>query len=147
MWCFGVFGVYVDGLETCIGHEWHQCPPHKNITTQPQNPIKTKQFDAHGLLRQAARTCLHPSPTPTPHGSHAPIPSSTQGEGASTGLRSPTHTPTTTPFGSPIPSTLWASGFSFSWARPFLAACPYDPHLRHLFFGEEISMAARLVRF
>jgi hypothetical protein len=65
-----------------------------------------RQFDGHGLLRQAARRCAATSP-------------------------------------SPIPSTLWASGFSFSWARPVLEACPYDPCLRHLFFGEELSMAAR----
>ncbi|CAM9989884.1 unnamed protein product, partial [Phaeothamnion confervicola] len=43
----------------------------------------------------------------------------------------------------PVPSPLWASGFSFAEASVF-ADCPYDPALRHVFFGEEVSMAARL---
>ena len=43
----------------------------------------------------------------------------------------------------PVPSPLWASGFSFS-SSEMLKECPYDPNLRSLFFGEEISMAARL---
>ena len=42
-----------------------------------------------------------------------------------------------------IPSPLWASGFSFSDAT-LLAEVPYDPRLHYLFFGEEVSMAARL---
>jgi hypothetical protein len=41
-----------------------------------------------------------------------------------------------------IPSPLWAAGFSFSRAS-VIRDVPYDPHLKHLFFGEEISMAAR----
>ena len=41
-----------------------------------------------------------------------------------------------------IPSPLWASGFSFSDSS-LLVEIPYDPRLPHLFFGEEISMAAR----
>jgi Glycosyltransferase (GlcNAc) len=41
-----------------------------------------------------------------------------------------------------IPSTLWASGFSFSDSS-LLVECPYDPRLSFLFFGEESSMAAR----
>jgi [Skp1-protein]-hydroxyproline N-acetylglucosaminyltransferase len=43
----------------------------------------------------------------------------------------------------PLPSPLWAAGFSFSTASALLEV-PYDPLLRHIFFGEEISMAARL---
>lgn len=42
-----------------------------------------------------------------------------------------------------IPSLLWASGFSFSDAF-LLQEVPYDPLLEFLFFGEEVSMAARL---
>ena len=42
----------------------------------------------------------------------------------------------------PLPSLLWASGFSFS-SSSLIETVPYDPALRHLFFGEEISMAAR----
>jgi hypothetical protein len=41
-----------------------------------------------------------------------------------------------------IPSSLWAAGFSFARSC-VLADVPYDPRLAHLFFGEEISMAAR----
>lgn len=43
----------------------------------------------------------------------------------------------------PIRSFLWAGGFNFGKASDVLTA-PYDPHLLYLFFGEEISMAARL---
>ncbi|CAM9191310.1 unnamed protein product, partial [Ascophyllum nodosum] len=43
----------------------------------------------------------------------------------------------------PLPSPLWASGFSFSGSA-LLLEVPYDPGLRHSFFGEEISMAARM---
>jgi len=43
----------------------------------------------------------------------------------------------------PLPSKLWASGFNFAPAAAW-EVVPYDPHLRHLFFGEEVSMAARL---
>jgi [Skp1-protein]-hydroxyproline N-acetylglucosaminyltransferase len=43
----------------------------------------------------------------------------------------------------PVSSLLWASGFSFS-SSDMLKECPYDSSLRSLFFGEEISMAARL---
>jgi [Skp1-protein]-hydroxyproline N-acetylglucosaminyltransferase len=42
----------------------------------------------------------------------------------------------------PLSSPLWASGFSFSRSC-MIEEVPYDPHLRHLFFGEEISMVAR----
>lgn len=42
-----------------------------------------------------------------------------------------------------LPSLLWASGFSFSDAS-LLQEVPYDPQLEFLFFGEEVSMAARL---
>ena len=44
----------------------------------------------------------------------------------------------------PIPSLLWAAGFNFSRANETILKCPYDPHLPFLFFGEEISIAARL---
>ncbi|CEO94842.1 Glycosyltransferase (GlcNAc) [Plasmodiophora brassicae] len=43
----------------------------------------------------------------------------------------------------PVPTPFWAAGFSFSrgdWVRD----CPYDPNLRHVFFGEESVMAARI---
>lgn len=43
----------------------------------------------------------------------------------------------------PVPSPLWCAGFSFA-PRAAVKAAPYDPHLRFLFFGEEIAMAARL---
>ena len=41
-----------------------------------------------------------------------------------------------------IESPLWASGFSFSDSS-LLVEVPYDPRLSYLFFGEEISLAAR----
>ena len=43
----------------------------------------------------------------------------------------------------PIKSSLWASGFSFSVAKDFLLRVRYDPLVPFLFFGEEVSMAAR----
>jgi len=43
----------------------------------------------------------------------------------------------------PISSFFWVSGFSFSLAT-MLEEVPYDPHLPHLFFGEESSMTVRL---
>ncbi|CAM9405116.1 unnamed protein product, partial [Laminaria digitata] len=43
----------------------------------------------------------------------------------------------------PMPSPLWASGFSFSGSA-LLLEVPYDPGLRYTFFGEEVSMAARM---
>jgi hypothetical protein len=42
-----------------------------------------------------------------------------------------------------VRSPLWASGFSFSDSSA-LHEVPYDPALPFLFFGEEVSMAARL---
>eukprot|EP00743_Colponemidia_sp_Colp-15_P002204 GILK01002390.1.p1 GENE.GILK01002390.1~~GILK01002390.1.p1 ORF type:complete len:261 (+),score=43.21 GILK01002390.1:483-1265(+) len=43
----------------------------------------------------------------------------------------------------PIHSLFWASGFSFSDSR-VIQEVPYDPFLKFLFFGEEMSMAVRL---
>eukprot|EP01133_Synstelium_polycarpum_P010204 gene10204-11886_t len=43
----------------------------------------------------------------------------------------------------PIESRFWASGFSFSHST-IITEVPYDPHLSHLFFGEEMVMATRL---
>lgn len=43
----------------------------------------------------------------------------------------------------PISSPLWAAGFSFSESE-LLLEVPYDPLLPFLFFGEEVSMAARM---
>jgi hypothetical protein len=43
----------------------------------------------------------------------------------------------------PFKSLLWASGFSFSAAKDTLLRVRYDPLVPFLFFGEEISMAAR----
>ena len=43
----------------------------------------------------------------------------------------------------PVPSPLWCAGFAFSTAAA-LRDAPYDGSLRHLFFGEELLMAARL---
>lgn len=42
-----------------------------------------------------------------------------------------------------IPCPLWAAGFNFS-EKSIFRDVPYDPTLNFLFFGEEISMAARL---
>lgn len=42
----------------------------------------------------------------------------------------------------PIPSPLWCAGFSFCTGEAYRRV-PYDPSLRFLFFGEELSMAAR----
>jgi len=42
-----------------------------------------------------------------------------------------------------IPCPLWAAGFNFSEKSAY-EDVPYDPNLNFLFFGEEISMAARL---
>lgn len=42
-----------------------------------------------------------------------------------------------------IPSLFWVAGFNFSSSK-VIEEVPYDPHLRHIFFGEEISMSTRL---
>ena len=42
-----------------------------------------------------------------------------------------------------VPCYLYAAGFNFASGQ-VIRDVPYDPHLRHLFFGEEVSMAARL---
>jgi hypothetical protein len=47
------------------------------------------------------------------------------------------------PFFKPLPQMFWVSGFSFS-RSDIIKECPYDPHLPHLFFGEESSMTLRL---
>jgi hypothetical protein len=47
------------------------------------------------------------------------------------------------PTPAPIPALFWVSGFSFARAAA-LVEVPYDPHLPHLFFGEESAMSARL---
>ena len=46
------------------------------------------------------------------------------------------------PLPRPLATGLWAAGFSFTSSRA-IALVPYDPSLLDLFFGEEISMAAR----
>eukprot|EP01132_Coremiostelium_polycephalum_P002041 gene2041-2512_t len=43
----------------------------------------------------------------------------------------------------PLNSLFWISGFSFS-SSTVIQEVPYDIHLDYLFFGEEISMSARL---
>lgn len=47
------------------------------------------------------------------------------------------------PTGAPPPTAFWSGNFSFSYATR-LQEVPCDPHLEYVFFGEEISMAARL---
>lgn len=61
----------------------------------------------------------------------------------------------------PLPTLFWAAGFNFASSKVLAYGCtkhsplltigahihrevPYDPSLEFLFFGEEISMAARL---
>ncbi|OQR94205.1 hypothetical protein ACHHYP_01617 [Achlya hypogyna] len=43
----------------------------------------------------------------------------------------------------PLPSRFWAAGFAFAHGR-VVTEVPYDPALSFVFFGEELSMAARL---
>ena len=43
----------------------------------------------------------------------------------------------------PVPALFWAAGFSFSYSS-LLQDVPYDPGLKFLFFGEEMSMLARM---
>ncbi|KAF1334872.1 C transferase, partial [Globisporangium splendens] len=43
----------------------------------------------------------------------------------------------------PLPSSFWAAGFAFSSSK-VISEVPYDDSLRFLFFGEEVSMSARL---
>ncbi|EGG21477.1 GlcNAc transferase [Cavenderia fasciculata] len=47
------------------------------------------------------------------------------------------------PLKQPFTSRFWVSGFSFS-SSAVIKEVPYDPHLDHLFFGEEMIMTARL---
>ncbi|EFA80237.1 cleavage and polyadenylation specificity factor FIP1 [Heterostelium album PN500] len=44
---------------------------------------------------------------------------------------------------SPVESLFWIAGFSFSYGS-MITEVHYDPHLCHLFFGEEMLMSARL---
>jgi [Skp1-protein]-hydroxyproline N-acetylglucosaminyltransferase len=44
----------------------------------------------------------------------------------------------------PLKSPLWAAGFNFGASTALQEHVQYDPYMRHVFFGEEISMAARL---
>jgi [Skp1-protein]-hydroxyproline N-acetylglucosaminyltransferase len=44
----------------------------------------------------------------------------------------------------PLRSPLWAAGFNFGASTALQEHVQYDPYMRHVFFGEEISMAARL---
>lgn len=43
----------------------------------------------------------------------------------------------------PVRSPLWAAGFSFSRST-LITEVPYDRFLMHIFFGEEVAMAARM---
>lgn len=43
----------------------------------------------------------------------------------------------------PVRSLFWAAGFSFA-RSDVVAEVPFDPNLKYIFLGEEISMAARL---
>ena len=43
----------------------------------------------------------------------------------------------------PVPGLFWAAGFSFSYSS-LLREVPYDPGLKFLFFGEEVSLLARM---
>ena len=45
--------------------------------------------------------------------------------------------------GRPPPALFWTARFHFSKAF-VVQECPYDPYLDYIFFGEEVSMAARL---
>ncbi|KAA6427899.1 MAG: c transferase [Trebouxia sp. A1-2] len=43
-----------------------------------------------------------------------------------------------------VKAQFWAAGFSFSRAQLIMEVVPYDPDLPFLFFGEEMSMLARI---
>ena len=43
----------------------------------------------------------------------------------------------------PMPSPFWAAGFNFA-SSDVIKEVPYDESLRHLFFGEETTMAVRM---
>lgn len=42
-----------------------------------------------------------------------------------------------------VRSLFWVAGFNFCSSK-VIEEVPYDPYLRHIFFGEEISMSTRL---
>lgn len=46
-------------------------------------------------------------------------------------------------FATPPPALFWTARFAFSTGQ-VVEEVPYDPHLEYVFFGEEISMSARL---
>ena len=56
-------------------------------------------------------------------------------------ISAPRDVPTAT---EPVLAQLFAAGFCFGRASWLIHDCPYDGNLHHLFFGEELSMAARL---
>ena len=65
---------------------------------------------------------------------HAPAPTTAAAAAAAAAATHPTHY---------LRSPLWAAGFHFSESSALLRDVPYSPLLHHLFFGEEMSMAAR----
>lgn len=89
-------------------------------------------FDSRGMLRQRGRALSSPAPPTTSLDALAPA--EADDADARERIRAATRA---------ISSPLWASGFSFSDCS-VLHDVPYDPDLPYLFFGEEVSMAARL---
>ena len=82
------------------------------------------RVDENGFLRQEGKVLeLHPA---------------IDASDAATTLSPPVPTPAPRY----LRSALWAAGFSFSRGA-LLCEVPYSPLLPHLFFGEELSMAAR----
>ena len=92
------------------------------------------KFDEHGFLRQEGKILDHTDTT-----------DSTANNAGSSTVCSSSNTSTSINSANSVTyfwSALWAAGFSFARGA-LLLEVPYSPLLPHLFFGEEVSMAAR----
>lgn len=85
------------------------------------------KFDEHGFLRQEGKILDHTDTTGS-----STVCSSSNTSTSRNSSNSVTY----------LRSALWAAGFSFARGA-LLLEVPYSPLLPHLFFGEEVSMAAR----
>ena len=102
-----------------VGYRLPNRIPHETRGTL----LVPDRFDSHNMLRQRARVLTGPSPQE---------------------VRQEPPANENPPLIEAIPCTLYAAGFNFGRAR-VLQDCPY-PNLPHIFFGEELYMAASLYK-
>jgi [Skp1-protein]-hydroxyproline N-acetylglucosaminyltransferase len=114
------------------GYELPQRVPHSAEHTRGTLlcPAGFGPAGSDGMLRQRGRRFNRSNATVTPA---VPAAVSNSNSSSSDGSGS-----------GPLRSPLWAAGFNFGASAALQEHVQYDPYMRHVFFGEEISMAARL---